>query len=293
MRKFIFLLILLFPTFAFGQSYAGNYRAIFFNLFSEPKTIIVEFEVKQDNSLNGKIKLGDEIKGFGGTVDKKGRFEAVIEQVGNFSYKLKGKIDKDNKISLVQRNQVGSGLNKSVSESSLEGNFSKVAKPVEKVENNFPQTKVELIDNGKSWLKIEHSNPIFGNEWTDFSAKIISKMNGNTDSWEIQIVKAYADGDQKITFLFPKFSGNTKIWKSDYLDLISYIEKKVNSGRNSFVSYADIYKKNPQLGGGTLELSKETESQMIFKISNFKIKRVAKDDFVTFNGFVYADKLQQ
>jgi hypothetical protein len=61
-------------------------------------------------------------------------------------------------------------------------------------------------------------------------------------------------------------------------------------GPNSFVSYADICKQNPQLAGGTIELVKETETQMIFKVSNLKIKRVGKDDFVDLNGFIYAKK---
>ena len=71
MRKSIFLLVLIFPNLTFGQSFEGNYRAIFFNFFSEPGTIIAEFQVRTDNSLNGKIKIDSLVKDFSGTVDKK------------------------------------------------------------------------------------------------------------------------------------------------------------------------------------------------------------------------------
>jgi hypothetical protein len=270
----------------FGQSYAGNYRAIFFNIFSEPKTVIAEFEVKSDNSIAALVKFG-ELKNLKGKVDKKGKFEAVSVAEGNTVYKLKGKFDKNNKISFIQRIENRSSGNKSVSENALEGTFSKVVKPAQIVE---PPISADLVDNGKSWLKIQHSSLFFGNEWTTFKARIIGKMNGNTDSWEIQVLSTYTDGEQKVTILFPKFSGNTKVWKSDYFDLINYVERKTNVGRNSFVAYPDIYKQNPQLAGGTLELVKETETQMIFKVSKLKIKRVIKPDFVELNGFIYADK---
>ena len=173
MKIFILFVILLLPSSAFGQSFEGSYRAVFFNLFSGQKMIVAEFAVKADNSLSGKIKIDESVKTFSGTVDKKGKFEAVIEQNGNFTYKLKGKFDKDNKISLVQRNQSGSGLNRGVSESAIEGNFSKVtvvAAEPSSASSTDPQD--ELMDSGKSWLKIEHSSPLFGSDWTDFTASV-------------------------------------------------------------------------------------------------------------------------
>ncbi len=291
MRKIIFLLILLFPTFAFGQNYTGNYRAVFFNLFSEPKTIIAEFEVKLDNSIIAKVKVGDEVKPLNGKVDKKGKFEAVSQKEGNTTYKLKGKFDKNNKISFIQRVQVGSGLNKSVSESGFEGTFSKVEKPVEQVEPLKTNPPVELVDNGKSWLKIQPANPMFGNEWKDFSAKIIAMNNGNAPSYKIQINSDSVAGQQTLTLLFPTF-GNNKVWKAEHFDMLTYLEKdKKTFARNSFLLTADIYKENPaEFLNTRIEIVKETETQIVFKLANFKIKRVAKDDFVELNGFIYADK---
>lgn len=295
-------MFLLFPTLAFGQSFAGNYRAVFFNPFSEPKTIIVEFEVKQDNSLNGKIKIGDEIKDFGGTVDKKGKFEVVIEQVGSFTYKLKGKFDKDNKISLVQRNQVGSGLNKSVSESSLEGNFAKVAqiinKPEKQVDSPKPQPSFELIDSGKSWIKIEHSNPFFGTEWTEFIAQINFGSNAkktiNTDDppdYFNVAVKSPAFEQQTFRFTVKQYSPDKKLWKANELNTASYREVKGET-RNSFMAGATL-QSDPIYADGTIEIVKETDSQVVLKISNLKIKAFVKDGIVTLNGFIYADKYKK
>ena len=296
MNRIIFLLLLLFPTISFGQSFTGNYRAIFFNLFSEPRTIIAEFEVKNDNSINGKIKIDTVIKDFTGTLDKKGKFEAVIEQVGNFTYKLKGKFDKDNKISLVQRNQIGSGLNKSVSESSLEGTFAKFEKPVEVVDSPKPLPKVELVDTGKSWIRIQHSNPLFGTEWTECSSELsFGSLANNMLGVEAEeadyfnlVLKSKIEGQQRLSISTRNYSLTQKSWKAADLRYISYREES-GADRNSFSAGATM-QTDPFFADGMLEIVKETETQIVFKLTNFKIKRFAKQDFVVLNGFIYADK---
>ncbi len=294
MRKIIFLLILLFPTLIFGQSFTGNYRAIFFNLFSEPKTIIAEFEVKSDNSIIGKVKVGDEIKLFNGTVDKKGKFEAVSQIEGNSVYKLKGKFDKDNKISFVQRVQVGSGLNKSVSENGFEGSFAKVAQVVNQPSDSTTnQPKVELIDNGKSWVKIEHSNLLFGNQWTDFIGKVMFKDSANERRIELTANVTIDQQKRSIRIFTKPMLPNQKVWKTTDLQTASYREEsEKNNERNSFLTAEHIYKENLALQNGTIEIVKETETQIVFKLANFKIKRLIKEDFVVLNGFIYADKFK-
>ena len=298
MRKFIFLVILLFPTLTFGQSFTGNYRAIFFNLFSEPKTIVAEFEVKTDNSIVGKVKVGDEIKEFIGSVDKKGKFEAVSQPEGNAVYKLKGKFDKENKISFIQRVQVGSGVNKSVSENGFEGTFARFEKPLEKVEttsNTQPQPKIELVDNGKSRLKIIHSNPLFGTDWTDFAAEItfsssIQKtvVNQNAADYFNLVLKSKNEGEQRLSIASRNYSLTQKIWQPKDLRYISYREES-GTNRNSFMA-GETMQTDSFYSEGTLEIVKETDTQIVFKLSNFKIKRFAKQDFVILNGYLYANK---
>jgi hypothetical protein len=300
MRKFIIFLILIFPTITFGQNYSGNYRALFFNLFSEPKTIIVEFEVKADNSLNGKIKLDATVKDFSGMIDKKGKFEAVIEQTGNFTYKLKGKFDKQNKISLVQRNQIGGGLNKSVSESAIEGTFAKFVKSVENVAVTNPPSKVEWIDNGKSWLKIEHSNPFFGTEWTDFTASVgfgistktpvgSESVKTNESDYFILGFKSKIEGQQSLRINVRNYKSTNSFWKQNDLQTVSY--REVNGEeRNSFLAGATL-QTDSNYADGKIEIIKETDTQITFKIVNFKIIRIGGGtEFVVLNGFIYADK---
>jgi hypothetical protein len=300
MRKFIIFLILIFPTITFGQNYSGNYRALFFNLFSEPKTIIVEFEVKADNSLNGKIKLDATVKDFSGMIDKKGKFEVVIEQTVNFTYKLKGKFDKQNKISLVQRNQIGGGLNKSVSESAIEGTFAKFVKSVENVAVTNPPSKVEWIDNGKSWLKIEHSNPFFGTEWTDFTASVgfgistktpvgSESVKTNESDYFILGFKSKIEGQQSLRINVRNYKSTNSFWKQNDLQTVSY--REVNGeDRNSFLAGATL-QTDSNYADGKIEIIKETDTQITFKIVNFKIRRIGGGtEFVVLNGFIYADK---
>lgn len=286
MRKFFFLLILLFPSLTFGQSFVGNYRAVFFNLFSEPRTVVAEFEVKQDNSVVGKVKVGNEFKTFSGTVDKKGKFEVVSEPEGNTVYKLKGKFDKDKKISFVQRVQVGSGLNKSVSENGLEGTFAKIEKIVE--------TKPPVVTgDGKNQLQIQQSNPIFGTSWTTFTARVISKKDNNGIIREIEISEKNEIQERRLQILTRPSLPTEKFWKLNGIDIAytTYKEQNRTTGeRNSFTATSDTYKNNSILQDGIIEIVSEDEAQVVFKLTMFRIKRLGKDDFVELNGFIYANK---
>lgn len=291
MQKIIFFLILLFPTLTFGQSFTGNYRAIFFNMFSEPKTIIAEFEVKSDNSIIGKVKVGNETKQFNGAVDKKGKFEAVSVAEGNSVYQLKGKFDKENTISFIQRVQIGSGLNKSVSENSFEGSFEKVAIPVAQNIQPVGEAPFTVIDNGKSLLLFQHSNQYFGNQWTDFTGKVVFKDSANDKQMELT-ANVTIDQQKRSFRIFTKsILPNQKVWKTTDLQTASYREETGKpDARNSFLTASHIYAENKALQNGTLEIVKETEKQIVFKLVNFKIKRLVKTDFVEINGFIYADK---
>lgn len=303
MRKLLFLVILFCPAFAFGQSFTGNYRAVFFNLFSDPKTIIAEFEVKTDNSLNGKVKVGEQLKTFSGTVAKNGKFEAVSEREGEMFYKLKGKFDKNNKISFIQRTEKGSGLNKSVSENGIEGTFAKAAVTKPKVENpNDSQPEVEMSDNGKSRLNIQQSAPLFGFDWSDFTSLVSfgnstktplgsesKKITGTDDASDYFVLRAKSkvEGQQSLTITIPYKSPEQKIWRQNEVKVASYREVKVGD-RNTFLASA-MFQTDPRYSGGTLEIVSETETRIVFKLTDFKIKRLIKEDFVTINGYVYAE----
>ena len=255
--------------------------------------IVAEFTVSTDNSMNGKLKIEADVKTFSGTVDKKGKFEAIIEQNGNYAFKLKGKFDKENKISLVQRNQTGSGLNRSVSESATEGKFSKIA-AAETNPANPDQPKADLTDTGQSHLKIEHSEPLFGGFWTDFAASVSSGNSAKTpvgseaSDYFVVEVKSKIEGQQSLRINVPNYAPGKKIWRQNELRSVSYREVK-GEQRNTFLTGATL-QTDSRYNQGRLEIVRETDRQIVFKLTNFKIKRLGKEDFLTLDGFIYADK---
>ncbi len=286
MKKFIFLFLLIFPTLVCGQNYAGNYRAIFYNLSSQPITIMAEFEVRTDSSIIANVKVGDEIKILKGLVDKNGKFEVSGSAEGKTIYKLKGKFDKANKISFIRRIEERSSGSKSVSESSLEGNFAKFEKTIE-------TQPVNITLNGKNNLSVKQSTPFFGNEWTDFIAKLITKKGDPVDTFNLELVSDFSEGERKLSVILPIFSNKQKVWKSTELTWVIYSEKtKPVYRRNWFSSTYEDFNKNVGLQGGQIEIVGDNDTQMIFKLSNLKLKRVGKDDLVELNGLIYADKVK-
>ena len=279
-------MFVLFPTLAFGQNYAGNYRAIFYNLASTPITINAEFEIKTDKSIVARVKVGDEIKTLNGFVDKNGKFEVVSIAEGKTVYKLKGKFDKANKLSFIRRIEERSKGSKSVSENSLEGTFAKV----EKTSETRPVTP---ILDGNNNLSIKQSTPFFGNEWTGFTAKLITKKGDTVDTFNLELVSDVADGERKFSVILPIFSNKQKVWKSTELTWVIYSERtKPATKRNWFSSTYDDYNKKAELQGGQIEIVGDNETQMIFKLSNLKVKRIGKDDFAEINGIIYAEKIK-
>lgn len=274
----------------------GSYRAVFFDLYSEKKTIVAEFSVTSEMSLSGTLRIDGSEKSFNGAVEKNGKFEAVIEQFGNYTYKLKGKFDRDNKISLVQSEQTGSGLNKSVSERAVEGQFAKV-------KNHLPQTDLDAVvsDTGKSLLKVAHSQTLFGTTWTDLIAVARSDSSkkpslggdpmkdpaaGRSPDNLVVNVRTTVEGQQALMINIPISPQGKKAWRQNELLAASYREVK-GEQRHSFLAGA-TFQTDPRYADGNIEIIRESESQIVFKLTNFKIKKFNKEEFVTLDGFIYA-----
>ncbi len=280
MRKNIFLLILLFPTFAFGQNYAGNYRATFFNFLAEPRSITAEFEVKTDNSITGKASVGDQIKTFSGAVDKNGKFEAVSAAEGNLTYKLKGKFDKNSKISFIQRTVEKSGGSKSVSENGLEGTFEKFAKP--------QTSQIRFSDNSKTQLRFQHSKPLFGQEWSDFPATVSSFNYKETKMKELYVRMKSENSQTERTFSFGLLfeQDEQKVWNGgDAMTNVDYFEHNAN-GDNAFSATG-----GDDIKSGMIEIISENDKQIVFKITNLQLQKISRDDVVQIDGYIYADKI--
>ncbi|HQU91514.1 MAG TPA: hypothetical protein PLK77_04415 [Pyrinomonadaceae bacterium] len=304
MAKLIFILAILLPSATFGQVFDGSYRAIFVDLLSERKMIVAEFSVSAEGTLGGILRINDSEKAFNGTVEKTGKFEAVIEQGGNFTFKLKGKFDRDNKISLVQMEQTGSGLNRRVSEKAVEGKFFKVESTLPETGPSIATgTDAELSNTGKSLLKLAHSEALFGTTWADFIAVIRFERSNRPrpDSGSIQDtgtneprdilvvnVRSKIDGQQTLMFNIAAYAPGKKSWRQNELRAATYREVK-GEQRNSFLTGA-TFQTDPRYANGRVEIVEENESQIVLKLTNFKIKRLNKEEFVTLDGFIYADR---
>lgn len=290
MKIVILLLTVLFPAIVHGQEFAGIYQARFLDIYSNTRMITARFEVKTDDKVAAIVRIDDEVVILlNGSIDKKGRFEATAESDGSLSYQLKGRFDKK-EVSFVQRTEEKTRSSKSVSENVLKGTFIRIGDS----ESQAPGSNDadELKDNGSSWLDVAHGNPLFGPEWRSLSARVVSKLDGNVQSFEIEAFTVNETGEQRLTILFPKYLATKKTWTEKELTMVTYREKSKDGRRNSFVSFAELYSRYPELSGGKVELVKETETQMIFRISKLKIKRVNGPDHVELNGFAYAEKLQ-
>ena len=302
MRKLVFIVALFLPSSAFTQSLEGNYQAIFFDVSSGNRSIVVEFSVSAEMSLSGILRIDGSEKPFIGAVAKNGKFEALIEQIGNYTYKLKGKFDQDNKISLVQRETVGSGLNKSVSEWAVEGQFARAKVPLSQT---GPPVGIspgaEVSDTGKSSLKLVHSQTLYGTTWTDLSAAArfdaSTKPSSSADprkdtaadsSPDILVVnvKTTVEGQQALMINIPVSTQGKKSWGQNELRAASYREVK-GAQRHTFLTGA-TFQTDPRYADGKIEIVRENESQIVFKLTNFKIKKLNKEEFVKLDGFIYA-----
>ncbi|MEK7723652.1 MAG: hypothetical protein AAB336_04835 [Acidobacteriota bacterium] len=150
MRKFIFLLISLFPTFIFGQSYEGNYQARFISL-DRNISPLVEFEVQSDGTVVGKIIVSQSATNIRGSVDSLGNLEATSN--GSLTtYTLKANLNQGGKITLTSREQVNLGGTQNNSQSYMQGNFTRVEKS---------SAQDSAIHKNISELVIEQPNSFF------------------------------------------------------------------------------------------------------------------------------------
>lgn len=285
MKKLIlFLIMFCSPIFLFGQNsqYKGFYQARFFNLFSEPKVIEVNFEVSDDNLLNGKIKYGNVQKIIVGKVEKNGKFEARTEIKNGVVTIFKGEFPvtkNEGKVSLVERSEQKEKGSKSVSESGINGFMKVVSPPVELKD-------VGIIDNGKTQLWFQHSNPIFAKEWQDISAsaKII---NTDGQNLEVLINSKTVDSDREFSIKLPYEKEGQKLRNATELKRAVYRERKYTDGK---VSQLNSFMLMNGKTSGQIEIIRETETDIALKITNLTIKKLGSDEFVQIDGYIYAQK---
>lgn len=300
MRKLVFVLLLLLPSSAFGQSFEGSYRAIFIDLTSGRKTIVAEFLVSAERSLSGFIRIDGSEKPFNGAIGTNGKFEALIERRGNFTYSIKGRLDQDNKISLIQRDRNGSGMNKKVSETAVEGTFSKVRAEILQ-SRSTTAADADVADTGNSLLRISHPEVMFGANWGEFAATVSfgrsnskslgADSKGSSATIEsldhfVVNVTSKPEGQQALMITVPIGAEKKTVWGQNELRSASYREVK-GAQRHTFLTGA-TFQTSPTFADGKIEIVRQSESQIVFKLTNFKIKKLNKEEFVTLDGFIYA-----
>jgi hypothetical protein len=276
------LLLLIMSGVAFGQSFEGDYKAQFAAEAGNVKPE-VEFQVQPGGAVVGRLKLGEIVKAIKGQVDYNGKLEAKSELVNNTIYTIKADMSRSGgKISLFSRFEEKVGSRQGFSQSMSQGTYSRVEKKV-------VAESVEI--SGKSELSIEQAQPFFEKEFSNPSAQISLVKEDFVDVYNFQMIYDDAGKSRAFYFTIAKVpSSPQNIWKIENIRFIRYIERRDNYTKtNNFYSDYETWKKNREITGGQIELLAANARQMVFKITNLKIKNVEGSETATINGTVYAD----
>jgi hypothetical protein len=281
MKKIIFLLVLLFPTLAFGQSFTGSYLARFISLDKNVNPV-AEFEVQSDGTVVGKIIISQTTTNIKGQVDSLGNLEAASID-GLTGYTLKANLNQaGGKITLTGRFEINTAGTRNNSQSYMQGNFSRVER------TTSPGT---LTEANQSELVVDQPNPLFPEKI--FTAPEIRVVIENKDSFRLYhfaMMGGIGETERGLYFTIacPQDSLQ-KIWQVENIRFLNYIEKSENYTKiNRFKINYEMWLKNRNIASGEIELVSENGRQMVFKIKDLKIKNEANDDMVTLNGIVYA-----
>jgi len=280
MRKFIFLLILLFPMFAFGQSYEGNYLARFISL-DRNVSPTVEFEVRSDGVVVGKIIVSQLTTSIRGSVDSLGNLEATSEESPN-TFTLKASLSPVGKITLTSREQVNTGGIRRYSQSNMQGNLTRVEKS---------SAQDSAIHTNQSELIIEQPNPFFEKIFSTATVKVIVEKKDLFQIYHLQMMGGADNTERGFYFSIARTRDSAqKNWRIDNIRSLNYVEKNENFVKtNRFRTTYEMWLKNRDVASGEIELVSENSGQMVFRIVNLKIKNEANEDTVTINGLVYAE----
>lgn len=288
MSKFILIVVLScfsLAAFAQNQSYKGFYQTKFFNFLGETKIIEAEFEVREDNSIVGKLKFGDVTKDIQGQTDGKGKFEARAAMENGVLTLIKGEFPngkKEGKAALIQRTEQKGNGSKSVSETGING-FIKTIPPPEKL------VDLGIADTGKTLLWIQSSNPYFDKEWANPATASEKLISGDRIIEIIVKSNTAPRSDHYFGLKLVYRKADQKIWTgSDMLDA-TYYENKFDADGN-LASSNRFRGGQPEARSGQIEIISDSENEIILKLTNLKIKRLIGDDFVQIDGYIHALK---
>lgn len=283
MKKLLFLFILLFPTFVFGQTFVGLYKANF-NANGLTERTEVEFEIFAGGAVSGNIKTRTKIIKINGQIDSFGNLEAKSERESGTIYTLKANLDRGNgKINLTERFEETSAGKQGFSQTYAQGIYQKIEKDLSSENAIAPSfEKTELI--------IEQPNPLFEKEFTVNDAEIRLIKEEIVNVYHFQMIIEGNGFRRAFYFSLSRMPNSPqKVWKIENIRFIRYLEKTDNLTKtNNFHSDYDKWQKHREILAGEIELLQETSRQMVFKVSNLRFKNMLNDEIIIINGTVSA-----
>lgn len=289
MKKIISILFLLcFALSLYGQkqSYRGFYQTRFFNVFGEVKVIEAEFEVQENSAIVGKLKLGNDTKILQGQVESNGKFEVRTSSENGVVTLIKGQFPvtkNEGKVSLIQRTEQKGKGSRSISETGISGFIKQITPPAELKD-------VGITDDGKTLLWFQHSNPLFGKEWSDYPATV--KKNGGVPqtAFEVEMKLDTPETERRFRFRIVVRDTGQKVWLGKDLSISSYGETKKSADGKEAINF--FMGSTGNVLGGQVEIVSENDKEVVFKITNLRIKNVINDNYVQIDGYIHAVKTQ-
>lgn len=274
-------LLILLSTSVFGQSYEGFYRARFISL-DRGVNPSAEFEIQSNGAVMGKIIVGESITIIRGEVDASGNLKAESITKSGASYLLKADMKLGQRITLTSRSETVTAGNRANSQAIMQGNYSRIETPAAQ----FPPSST----SGKSELMVEQPSPLFEKEFSSGEAKVIVEKNASLNVYHLQMMGGAENTERGFYFSIARPQDSPqKIWKAENIRALNYVEKTENLTKiNRFRTTYEMWLRNRDIVSGQIELVSENSRQMVFRITNLKIKNEANHDTAIINGIVYA-----
>ena len=138
--------------------------------------------------------------------------------------------------------------------------------------------EIDMKDEGKTHLLFASTSMRFTNEWRPVTTSF-TKFGYETKTFKtIEIKDASGDSIRYIRFALPELPGK-KTWLANEGFTVSYRETK-GTEVNSYMTKQS----------GKIELVSEDDKEIVFKITNLQVKKLASENIVRIDGYIHAAK---
>lgn len=278
MKKLLFTLILLIPSFVFGQANDGFYRADF-TQNGEASRTEADFEIKGENVV-GTLKIGNQILKIRGKIENNG-LTAETEQESGISYTIFMDLSKpESKPQLWKKTVQYTEKAREASQTYTNGNLRKIDFPI------GYQSKIPDIPK----LTIEYPKQTFPKEFSG-TANVIVRKEGESTIYEVKSSALYANWDKRVLHFIVKQSVETKqkVWLAAEIDKLDYSEK-IAMTQVAFVTDKAFVIKDDS--GTEIRILEETDNEVVFRLTNVMVKNSLNNEIAKINGTIRAAKLK-